>query len=237
MPRKKDLPYNTENDIFATRLREIMQIRGENQTTLSAKTNMQRQTISLYMNGQSKPDTERLTSIAQALNVSSDYLLGLSNVKSLDVNLQAICEYTDLSESTLNNLSDLSKFLFAPLNDLLSSEKLRALLFCLSNLDCSSCLLDDALSGKGYFYQIADGKKIAPYERSFNSDESGKYSYFRLARFEAIEAFTQVIDSIYKTIDFEKRYKDFREKELEEWENTKKNWNNLRTELDDTKSD
>ena len=85
MPRKKNLSYQTEGNAFATNLREVMEMRGYNQTTLSAtiKENygiiMQRQTISQYMNGLSKPDTERLTVLAKALNISADYLLGLSD--------------------------------------------------------------------------------------------------------------------------------------------------------------
>lgn len=86
MPRKSDPSYKTENSVFAARLREIMKERGENQTTLADKitsqyVTIQRQTISLYMNGQSKPDTERLTAIAKVLKVSADWLLGLTNDK------------------------------------------------------------------------------------------------------------------------------------------------------------
>ncbi len=82
MPRKAVPAYETENDVFPKRLKEIMKERGENQTSLAKKiteqyVTIQRQTISLYMNGQSKPDTERLTAIAKVLNISADWLLGL----------------------------------------------------------------------------------------------------------------------------------------------------------------
>ena len=107
MPRKKDLPYSTEGDIFATRLRAVMADRGTNQTRLSDQIQreqgqtMQRQTISQYMNGQSKPDTERLTLLCRALNVSADYLLGLSDIASPDTNLKGVCDYTGLSEAAV----------------------------------------------------------------------------------------------------------------------------------------
>lgn len=107
MPRKKDLPYATEGDVFATRLREVMEEQEVNQTQLSAQLlekyghTMQRQTISLYMNGQSKPDTERLTLLCKVLNVSSDYLLGLSDVEKPDTDMRAICEKTGLSENAV----------------------------------------------------------------------------------------------------------------------------------------
>lgn len=110
MPRKKDLPYNTDGDVFATRLREVMEERGINQTQLSALLlekydhSMQRQTISLYMNGQSKPDTERLTLLCKALNVSADYLLGLAEHETPNEDMRAMCEYTGLSEEALDVL-------------------------------------------------------------------------------------------------------------------------------------
>lgn len=86
MPRKSDPAYKTENSTFATRLREIMKERGENQTTLADKitsqyVTIQRQTISLYMSGQSRPDTERLTAIAKVLDISVDWLLGFTHDK------------------------------------------------------------------------------------------------------------------------------------------------------------
>ena len=110
MPRKKDLPYNTEGDVFATRLRNVMEERGTNQTKLSALILekqgqvMQRQTISQYMNGQSKPDTERLTLLCRALGVSADYLLGISDHETQDVGLQTALKYTDLSARAVHCL-------------------------------------------------------------------------------------------------------------------------------------
>lgn len=83
MPRKSAATYETENAIFATRLRAAIKDRGETQQSLADKIShyvpIQRQTISLYMSGQSKPDTERLTAIARVLDISADWLLGLSD--------------------------------------------------------------------------------------------------------------------------------------------------------------
>lgn len=98
MPRKNDPAYSTENSVFATRLREIMKERGENQTTLADKitsqyVTIQRQTLSLYMSGQSRPDTERLTAICKTLDVSADWLLGLTDYRTADVGMRDACEY------------------------------------------------------------------------------------------------------------------------------------------------
>ncbi len=109
MPRKTEPAYETENGVFPKRLKEIMKERGENQTSLAKKiteqyVTIQRQTISLYMNGQSKPDTERLTAIAKVLNISADWLLGLSEVKSTNYEVRQACKYTGLSENSVETL-------------------------------------------------------------------------------------------------------------------------------------
>lgn len=113
MPRKSNQAYQTENSVFATRLREIMKDRGENQTSLAEKiteqyVTIQRQTISLYMNGQSKPDTERLTAIAKVLNISVDWLLGLSEIKSTNYEVRQVCNYTGLSQVAVERLHQIA---------------------------------------------------------------------------------------------------------------------------------
>ncbi|MGN1026890.1 MAG: helix-turn-helix domain-containing protein [Faecousia sp.] len=111
MPRKRTLSWETENTIFATRLREIMEIRKIIQYDLARETGIQRQTISNYMNGQSRPDTNNLLKICKALNVSADYLIGATDVISLDHEMRAMCEYTKLDESAVRRLNYLSKLI------------------------------------------------------------------------------------------------------------------------------
>ena len=102
---KRNTPaFEAEKSIFATNLRECMKAKGENQTTLAKKISVKRQTVSLYMNGQSSPNTETLTDIANALDVSADYLLGLSVVPLVDEDLNAAHEYTGLSPDALQNI-------------------------------------------------------------------------------------------------------------------------------------
>ena len=128
MERKASPAYVTERDIFAQRLTETMKERGENQTTLAAKLTVQygavqRQTISLYMNGQSKPDAERVAAIAKVLGVSSDYLLGLSDTQTPFMDLRAVHEYTGLSDASIKFLhtmhSVLGSDMFARVIDVL----------------------------------------------------------------------------------------------------------------------
>ena len=104
MPRKRTYSAETEKEIFPSRLRKMMKKRGMNQEALAHLVSVQRQTISLYTIEQSKPDADRLTAIAGALGVSADYLLGLSDIESVDTTTRDICEKTGLSEHTVSRL-------------------------------------------------------------------------------------------------------------------------------------
>lgn len=113
MPRKAEPAYKTEDSVFPRRLKEIMKERGENQTTLAKKiteqySTIQRQTISLYMNGQSKPDTERLAAISKVLDVSADWLLGLSDERAVNGDLAQASRYTGLSADSVKVLHKLA---------------------------------------------------------------------------------------------------------------------------------
>ena len=155
MPRKNDPAYKTENSVFATRLRKIMKERGENQTTLADKitsqyVTIQRQTISLYMSGQSRPDTERLTAIAKALNVSADWLLGISEVKAYNAHWRAVCELTGLSDEAARLIIGLSAprendpngRLKNALNAFLSNKKFVSLI-----MELKTCMVESAKLG------------------------------------------------------------------------------------------
>ena len=109
MPRKRTYSAVTEKKIFPSRLRKMMKKRGMNQEALAHLVSVQRQTISLYTIGQSKPDTDRLTAIAGALGVSADYLLGISDIESPDATTRNICEKTGLSETSINRLMSTSE--------------------------------------------------------------------------------------------------------------------------------
>lgn len=141
MARKTNRACTVENDIFAARLRAAMKLRNFNQTGLSIKVEkeqgyiMQRQTISQYINGLSKPDTERLTVLCKALDVSADYLLGLSDTPTADKDIQFICDRTGLNQSFVERFT-----LFS--NDLGAAHLLRVLNLFL----CSSCLEDLLIS-------------------------------------------------------------------------------------------
>lgn len=217
MPRKSMLSYETCNSIFATRLTESMKMRGENQTTLAQKitekyVTIQRQTISLYMNGQSKPDTERLTAIAKALNVSSDWLLGLTDDSpTADFSARKISETTGISVEIIeyfiyrkqhckhpsdNNITAFNA-VFTPdeLNALLKTVVTMLIIHRSGNdtiLMAQSQLEKLQQMDKSESYLQADEMKILL--------ESVKKE-MKLARFDSINSFTNTLDTAFRSAD------------------------------------
>lgn len=104
MARKEVQTWETEKAPFPSRLSEIMKERKVSQEKLAQALGVKRQTVSLYKTGQSSPNVEQLYKIAQFFDVSSDWLVGLTNVKSRDIDLNAVCIKTGLSESAAETL-------------------------------------------------------------------------------------------------------------------------------------
>lgn len=99
----KRFAFETEKDIFASRLFSLMQ--GPPKTTqdeLAAVVGVTRQSIAQYVSGQSKPNTVQIVKIAQYFGVTTDWLLGLTDNKIPEN--QAIGEYLGLEDTAIQNL-------------------------------------------------------------------------------------------------------------------------------------
>ena len=133
MARKTNCAYITEKDDFPQNLSALMKEYGLSQQDLASALGIKRQTISLYTSGQSSPDIGRLKKIAEYFNVSSDWLLGLSEAKSRNEDIQQAMITTGLSEKAISilqaenkefpgNLETLSKMIeSSSFSDLLDS--------------------------------------------------------------------------------------------------------------------
>ncbi len=65
---------------FSENLKRLMESRGINQKWLADEANTTEATISRYVHGVHKPNVELIVDIAKALDVSVDYLLGLTPI-------------------------------------------------------------------------------------------------------------------------------------------------------------
>lgn len=104
MARKEKPTFITETEPFPQRLKSLLEERGVTQTEIASFIGCTRQAISLYVTGQSTPDINILTKISNYFHVSADYLLGLTDVKTTDINVRSICEYLHITEECVHQL-------------------------------------------------------------------------------------------------------------------------------------
>lgn len=84
------------------------------------------QAVNQFRLGISRPSLENLCKIADFYGVSTDYLLGLTNVSSVETDVQVACKTTGLSEDAIYQLSRLDTVANGnrAINTLLGSPKL-----------------------------------------------------------------------------------------------------------------
>ena len=73
---------------------------------LSKEIHCNPKTISFYDNGDRPMTAEVLKKYSEFFGVSSDYLLGLTDIKTSDIDVQFICDYTGLNEKSVEILAD-----------------------------------------------------------------------------------------------------------------------------------
>ena len=87
----------------------LNKLRGElSQAEFSKRIGITAATIGYYENSERLPDAETLHKICAVCNVSSDYLLGLSDVAERDISAQAASDRYGLSEAALQTLERLT---------------------------------------------------------------------------------------------------------------------------------
>lgn len=99
-----------ENDsVFVKRLKEIV---GENATQkeIAGKVGVERATVGYWLSGKITPNSTTLQMIAKAYNVSVNWLIGNTDIKSADPNITTVCSFTGLSEKSIQKLADLTKY-------------------------------------------------------------------------------------------------------------------------------
>lgn len=115
MPRKK-LNY-TDNYYkpFPTRLRRLM--RGDagkinrtvSQQELADYLGLKaRQSVSAYCDGSGQPSWENIAKIAEYFSVSTDWMLGVTNIESVERNIQVAASTLGISGKAAENLARIS---------------------------------------------------------------------------------------------------------------------------------
>lgn len=105
MPRKQTPHTEAYNEVFPTVLRSLMERRNVTQYRLANIVGKTRQTVSYYCDGSSSPDWKTIVKIADFFGVSTDYLLGKTDVQIPSAEFQAVVSYTGLSADNVASLN------------------------------------------------------------------------------------------------------------------------------------
>ena len=93
-------------DNVSKRIVSLREEKGETQQELANAVGITRQSLSRYEIAARTVSVEVLGALAQHFNVSADYLLGLSDVRSTEQDIQTACEVTGLSEKAIENIQN-----------------------------------------------------------------------------------------------------------------------------------
>lgn len=102
---------NSDSIEFGKRILDLREKSGKSQEDICSKLGVTQQTLSRYEKGQRKASTKFVVKASKYFNVSTDYLLGITDIKTPNRDIRYIHEYTGLDEisiSTLNNLNNVS---------------------------------------------------------------------------------------------------------------------------------
>lgn len=87
------------NNIIGERIQEARKIANMTQKELAQKLHITRACLSNFESGIRDMKTDTIINLSKALNVTTDYLLGLSDAPTNDKDLQATCDYIGFKNS------------------------------------------------------------------------------------------------------------------------------------------
>ncbi|MGN0623612.1 MAG: helix-turn-helix domain-containing protein [Oscillospiraceae bacterium] len=103
--------------LIGERIDGLLKSKSIKQKALAEELGIKPNVVSYFRNGTRTPNTELIIRIASFLDVSADYLLGLTDVKSTDLKIQEISKLTGLSEAAIVKLSLFKKSAHEDNND------------------------------------------------------------------------------------------------------------------------
>lgn len=89
---------------IGTRIAELRKANGEKQEDLAEILGCNRGSLANYETGKRTPDIETIIKIAHHYKTTTDYILGVTDNKTVDTTVQAISDYTGLSDQAIEIL-------------------------------------------------------------------------------------------------------------------------------------
>lgn len=167
------------------------------------------QSLGRYENNERKPDSEMVAALAHYYNVSTDYLLGLTDVETTDIQIQGVCKFTGLTENALNKLIQIKalsthrspfandeKLFVGILNYMLESQYITFLIATLVDVFFNSAEI------------IINKEEI---EATIEQGQKTNEEQVILSRYRASERLTRLLDSFDCNVDglLESRFFDY----------------------------
>lgn len=180
-------------------IKELREKAGESQEQLAVAIEApNRETIARWENGSRDLKREYIIALASHFNVSTDYLLGLSDVQSVNEDIKIACKVTGLSEKAIEHLSDMQYCDFNMpssytrvkiIEQIVLSGHFRKLL----NTLCTACLFAGAenLTNTTEYGVSSDGRTV-------NFNKLSKGDLLELYTQKASKEFNMIIDKITK---------------------------------------
>lgn len=125
---KKNMNVNI-NEYIGKRIKEIREEKGLKQEYIAEKLQINRPNISKYETGENAIPLDILRKISKILHTSTDYLLGLTECKTLKTNYRAFCDTTGLDDTAVEILEEINfvyggQYLIPIINFLIKQEEL-----------------------------------------------------------------------------------------------------------------
>ncbi|MEH2935725.1 helix-turn-helix transcriptional regulator [Oscillospiraceae bacterium 21-37] len=99
------------NDIFPTRLRQLIEEKPTTITAVARELGISRQAVSQYTMGIGQPNADKLLQMAEFFDVSVDWLVGRQGgAKSFDMDMEGACRFLGMDEDCVAFLKDLGAF-------------------------------------------------------------------------------------------------------------------------------
>lgn len=97
-----------DSKIIGLRINRLLATKNVKQKELAKKLDVVDNVVSYWCKGTRKPNLEQIVEMADFFNVSTDYLLGVTNISTQNTEIRAICEYTGLSMESVERLHELN---------------------------------------------------------------------------------------------------------------------------------
>lgn len=190
----------TKNNAFSNRLKTLMAEQNLKQDSLAKSIGISRQAIAQYLESTTQPKADKIYTLAKYFNVSTDYLLGLTENTSTNISEIGISNKTGFSTSTVKNILNLpieyKTILDKIINELLKSDLLEKF----EELKENNIKLINLYQTDSIYNKLVEDEELT-YNTIDNADElNGKFifkdEYSKLLLFEIKYIFFDIIRNL-----------------------------------------